>query len=428
MTTSGPDETTSACQPHGASLFPASDADGERELPRPFGAYTLLKALGRGGMGTVFLARRAGLAGAETLCVVKCLRAAHEADEEYVGRFLDEARTAVRLDHRNICRVFDVSHVGDTQYLAMELVPGRDLGTLLQRAFEQRVPLSPAVALGIVAEVLDALDYAHRLGDPVTLEPLHVVHRDISPQNVMVTFDGEVKLIDFRLAQSRMKLQQTRAGVVMGKLAYMSPEQARAERVDGRCDQYAAAVMAYELLLRERFYGAMSTREIWSVVGRGYRPPGLARMPAELRDILARALDPDVERRFPSCEAFREALLGYVARTGRLASADELARVMDDCFPNERLADERERLALARVPGAAAATVLPELDASQRTETMTAVAPPVVDDDEGSATVLVAPAPSDVSARRSPLWLVAAALGLTAAALAITWLLSQKAG
>jgi serine/threonine protein kinase len=430
-------------RPHSApSLFPDSDADdAARALPRAFGAYTLLKALGQGGMGQVFLARRAALAGAEKLCVVKLrrepqgLRDQHEDDDESVTRFLDEARTAVRLDHRNICRVFDVSRVGDEQYLAMELVPGRDLGTLLQRAYERRVPLPPSVTLHVVCEVLDALDYAHRLTDNVTLEPLNVVHRDISPQNVMVTFDGEVKLIDFGLAQSRIKVQQTRTGIVMGKLAYMSPEQARADPVDGRCDQYAVAVMAYELFLRERFYGTLSLSEIWKIVGRGHRPTGLSRMPAELRDVLARALDPDPERRFPTCEAFREALLGYAARARSLASSSDLEQFMQQCFPGERQQDERERLDLVRSQGAVSTTAkLPELEAWQRTETMAVAAPPPAGEREESATVPVAvvrppaaasPHPSETSEpstaphRRTRVWFAGGVTALLVVALAL---------
>ncbi len=345
--------------------------DQERALPRPLGAYTLLKQLGRGGMGEVFLARRAGFAGAEKLCVVKCLRGVHEDDPEYIARFLDEARTVVRLDHRNICRTFDVATTDDVHYFAMELVHGRDLRTLQMRAVEAGGSLPPAVSLVIIGEVLDALDYAHHVEDLITLEPLNIVHRDISPQNVMVTFDGEVKLIDFGLARSRMKLQQTQAGVVMGKVAYMAPEQARADGVDARCDLYAAGVMAYELLAGERFYGALSTQEIWRLVGRGHRPAGLDRLPVELRAILERALAPEPARRYPSCEAFREALLGYAARAGLLASSSDLSAVMAAGFATERDVDVLERRQFAK--SLEGAPVGAELAAWEGTESLVAV-------------------------------------------------------
>lgn len=200
-------------------------------FPRPFGDYSLLHRLGRGGMGDVFLARAAGFLGIQKVCVLKTVRADMTRDAEYVARFIDEARIVVQLSQRNICPVFDMGKVGESYYLAMEHVAGRDLTTVLRRAAERARSVAPDVALYLVSEILDALDYAHRLTDPSSGAPLHLVHRDVSPHNIMVSYEGEAKLIDFGLAASTLKLEQTESGIVLGKLSYMAPEQARADQI-----------------------------------------------------------------------------------------------------------------------------------------------------------------------------------------------------
>ncbi len=228
------------------------EASQREPLPRAFGPYS---SMARGGMGEVFLARSGG-AGLETLqkhCVVKTLRPHLTDDREYVTRFLDESRVVVQLSHRNLCQVFDVGLVGERYYLAMELIAGQDLRTLA----DATGPMPPALAIYIVGEVLEALDYAHRLTD-VRGVPLRLVHRDVSPQNTMVSYEGEVKLIDFGLVQSAVKVEKTSPQTVMGKLAYMSPEQLRGEPASPGIDLYAAAIVLCELLLGARFYGALS--------------------------------------------------------------------------------------------------------------------------------------------------------------------------
>jgi serine/threonine protein kinase len=324
------------------------DSLGSREsgeYPRPFGNYLLLTSLARGGMGEVFLAKSGGIAGIEKHCVVKTLRGNYTMDREYVTRFIDEARVVVQLHHRNICQIYDVGRVGKQYYLAMEYIVGRDLRTIMQRAKDLSRPFARALVLHILAEMLEALDYAHRISDPITGEALRVVHRDVSPQNVMLNFEGEVKLIDFGLAQSAKKVEKTQPHVVMGKMAYMSPEQARGDPVDGRADQFAAAVLCYELLTGERYYEGLSFDQIWSMAGRGGHEPRLWNtLDATLREILGRALKPHATERYATCADFKDDLVTYQVKTGQLALSRDTRSFLSELFGDEAQA-HRDMLA-----------------------------------------------------------------------------------
>ena len=243
-----------------AKVQVAASEDG---FPRAFGNYVLLTNFAKGGMGEVYLAKTGGIEGVDRLCVLKKLRPDVGHEDEYVRRFMDEARIVVQLSHANIAHVFDAGQVGNETYLAMEYIPGATLRDIFARVTKLGLKVDPAVFIWIMCDILDALDYAHALKHPMTGKLLNVVHRDISPQNVMVSFDGATKLIDFGLAASDLKEEQTESQVVMGKVAYMSPEQARGEPVTASCDQFAAAVCLYELLVGQRFYGSYTTCQIW---------------------------------------------------------------------------------------------------------------------------------------------------------------------
>jgi serine/threonine protein kinase len=316
------------------------------DLPRPFGSYLLLQNFARGGMGDVYLAKSGGIAGLERVCVLKKLRSELTRDREYVTRFIDEARVVVTLNHANICNVFDVGRVESEYYLAMEYVSGRDVRAFQERCRKLEVMPPPLAALYITCEVLEALDYAHRRHHPVTQEPLHLVHRDISPQNVLVSYEGEVKLIDFGLAASRLKVERTQPNVVMGKMAYMPPEQARGDPIDSRADLFACGVLAYELLTNERYYEGMSATDIWQVAGRGgFMPRAWGSIEPALTTILAKALHPEPRRRFATCGDFRDALHGYMRERLPGNAARIVRQLMEQLF-EEELA--RERAALAR--------------------------------------------------------------------------------
>jgi serine/threonine protein kinase len=314
-------------------------------FPRQFGSYLLLMELGHGGMGQVFLAKKGQMLGIDRYCVIKTLHAEHSDKSEYLGRFLDEARLAVNLNHRNICAVTDVGMSGDTLYMAMDLIVGRDLKTVQERLVERDRRIPEAVALFLVREMLEALDYAHRLTHPVTGEPFQLVHRDVSPANVMLSFEGEVKLIDFGLASSKMKTEHTKGDYVMGKLAYMSPEQAANLAIDARTDMYAAAIVAYELLAGERFYEGLIPEAIWRRAGTGeHEPARMESFDPPLKNILRTALNVNPARRYPTCAGFRNAIDDYRMERSLVARSEEVRAFMQSLFP-EGMRAHRDQLA-----------------------------------------------------------------------------------
>ena len=312
-------------------------------LPRPWGRYMLLHELAQGGMGSIFIAKYAGSAGFERYCVIKTLRRQFTEDADAVARFLDEARVVAQLQHANICSVFDVGQVDGRYYLAMDYIAGFDAHALQKRCQQVGAPLPPGILFYIIGETLDALDYAHRLLSPATGTPLGIVHRDISPNNVMVSFEGEVKLIDFGMALSSLKNQRTEPTLLVGKVAYMAPEQATGDPVDARADQFAAAVVLYELLTGEDFYAGLDNKQaIWTRAALGdHRPPSYLRLDPALRVILDRALARDRNARFPSCDDLRQALDAYAWGGGWRGSKAELRKLMAERFSLEMTTQRR---------------------------------------------------------------------------------------
>ena len=306
----------------------------EFNYPRAFGRYVLIDHLGRGGMGSVHLAKQSELEGIERYCVLKTLRAGSTRAPEQVARFLDEARVMVQLNHRNICRVFDVGEVGDELYLAMDLVSGCDLRELLHRCRSEGVRLPLAMVCFVVRELCAALDYAHNLSHAVTGERLDLVHRDVSPANVMLSFDGDVQLIDFGLAASSLKQHQTRQGEVLGKLAYMSPEQLRGEPVGAPADLYAAGIIAYELLSARPFFEGTPLDDLWAGLSKNKAPlPDWETVPEGLRTVVREATSQKLSRRLKTVGLLRDAVVEFERARGLNANANDLKVFLADLFP-----------------------------------------------------------------------------------------------
>src|SRR5262245_27446195 len=254
--------TNPAADPRRGGVSPAG-------FPRQFDSYVLLKPLARGGMGQLYLAL-AGTPGLEKLCVVKQVAPEIVAPEN-ARRFRDEAMVALRLSHGNLVSVFDAGLQGDRIFLAMDYVDGRDLHHVWNRCAEVRTPFPVDIAVYVVKELCRGLGYAH------AFEDLHLVHRDVSPGNVLLSFSGEVKLTDFGLATSTLKIERTAPGIIYGKISYLAPEQARREALDGRTDIYAAGILLWEMLTGRQLFpvgrpGVASADENSDALQRGRSP------------------------------------------------------------------------------------------------------------------------------------------------------------
>ncbi len=320
------------------------------QLPQVFGRYLLVQRLSRGGMGEIFLARH-GLSGFEKLVVIKKVLPHLAEDEQFISRFVDEAQVAIKLQHAHIAQVFEVGRVDDEYFLALEYVEGRDvrrtLGVLTERG--QRLPVD--LALLIARDVASGLSYAHRRTDE-TGNSLELVHCDISPPNIMVSFEGETKIIDFGIAKSVMRATATDPRMGFGKFGYMAPEQLiRGGSVDFRTDIYANGVILYELLTGQRMYDVSDTpdyRALARQVAKGQHPlpshvdPALA----PYDELMSVALRPDPDDRYQTAAEFRDAIQHALVAVNPTASPEYLGHFMRDLFAGE-LDEMRQVLARA---------------------------------------------------------------------------------
>jgi len=264
------------------------------------GRYRLVGLLATGGMAEVYLALSGELSGFRTLVVVKRILPHLSSNTEFVDMFFDEARIAARLDHPNIARIIEVGHEGNEYFLAMEVVQGRSLSALLRRARRhQHSPLSHAQSAYIVAQAAKGLGYAHELTDAYG-NPMNVVHRDVSPQNILVSFGGAVKVIDFGVARAYGRVTETVPGGLKGKIQYMSPEQIRAKAIDCRSDVYALGIVLWEALCGRRLYHRATEMEtMQAIVDEPITPPSMiVPTSARLERIVMQALEKDPANRF----------------------------------------------------------------------------------------------------------------------------------
>lgn len=392
-------------------------------FPRSFGPYVLVAELGRDERGEVYLAWSGQLADIAKLCVIKTLRPGVGDGEALHRRFLEEARILVSLGHANLCSVYDVGRVDETSYIAMEYVGRRTLRDVQERALELGVRLPSDVALWLVSCVLEGLEHAHSARDPISGEPLHIVHRAVSPRNVIVRHDGGVKLMDFGLARSSLVEERTQADLAAGRVTYMAPEQVRSEPLDGRADQFAAAVLLYELVMGERFYEGMREYRVWSLAASGtYRPRRWDAVPPELRTLLDVALAGDASQRFPSCEVFLEEL-SAVLGAARVSAERRFKDVMKELFPQ---GEEEERAFLQSLPARSAVRGLvresstppekappPSASPSPSSPLPSSSSSPPPRDEENTAALV-----ARVKPRRWPLFAAAGLVGLLLVAIA----------
>jgi eukaryotic-like serine/threonine-protein kinase len=322
-------------------------------LPRAFGQYVLFDRIGRGGMAEIYLARQRMQLGGARLCVVKQILPAIAGDSRFSEMLIHEAKLAARLNHANVVQVLDLGREEDRLFIAMEYVEGFDMSSLLSRCSRAKVALPFELALHVVREALRGLDYAHRrTGDDGA--PLGIVHRDVSPSNLLLSFDGEVKVCDFGIAHANDVAAAAGSAAheideaLRGKAGYMSPEHARGEAVDARADVFAAGIILWELLAGRRMYktGGDGAASLLDQARRAKVPvlPSLA-LPEEegLRAVVAKALAVDRDARYASAPAMLRDLDDYVARAKLRTSALQLGEWLTTTFGAEIISRRRGR-------------------------------------------------------------------------------------
>jgi eukaryotic-like serine/threonine-protein kinase len=304
------------------------------------GKYLLLERINQGGMAYVYLAKTFGWGGSDQVFALKCVRPEFEEDP-VVAMFIDEAKLSVQLQHANIAKTYELGRIEATYFIAMEHVLGRDLRAVIDRARAKGGGIPVGLVLLIIAHVLDGLDYAHRKTDLKGV-PLHIVHRDISPQNVLLSYAGEVKLIDFGIAKAASHSAQSQAGVLRGKYGYMSPEQVRALTVDARSDLFAAGVLFFEMLTLTRLFPGTSDFSILEKVryAEAYPPslvvPGI---PEELEQIVLKALAREPGDRYASASDMHDAVVQVMLKHYGHPTPRDLGAWMQSLFEEERRAD-----------------------------------------------------------------------------------------
>jgi len=340
--------------------------------PIKFGNYLLLERIAVGGMAEVFVAKAFGVEGFERLLAIKKILPTMGEDAEFIHMFVDEARIAVQLSHANIVQVLELGKHDENLYIAMEYISGRDLRQLIERfrKREQSVPVPQACL--IVAEVCEALDYAHRKRDAQG-RPLGIVHRDVSPQNVLVSFEGEVKLIDFGIAKAESRLQKTQSGILKGKFSYMSPEQVKGQPIDGRSDVFACGILLWELVCGEKLFTGESDFAILEKVRRGAVPEPRSRNPAcpeELQRVILKALAPDPTQRYQSASDLHDQLAPFAVAGNAAFGSRQLAEWLREEFRVDFDKEQRRlRAWLAAGPPPPRRTELPPVIVSELAHT-----------------------------------------------------------
>jgi hypothetical protein len=322
-------------------------ADGERSLVKAqrFGRYVLLDKVASGGMAEVWRAKIMGEGGFQRLIAIKKILSHVSEDPEFISMFTDEANITVQLQHPNIGQVYEFSKLEDIYYIAMEYISGKDVKSLWSHMRQRKGVIPPKLSCLIVQKMAEGLSYAHNKKDNFG-NSLGIVHRDVSPQNVLISWDGEVRVIDFGIAKADDKQSRTRAGTLKGKFAYMSPEQIRGLRLDGRADTFALGVVLYELLTGERGFSAESEFSLLEKVRNvEIKPPTMVNrdIPPDLERIVFKALAKDRDDRYQDAADLAEDLQRFLLAEGKAPKAAELGEFLRQNFTVEY---DKERLRL----------------------------------------------------------------------------------
>jgi serine/threonine protein kinase len=374
-----------------------------------FGNYYLLEKVAVGGMAELFKARQRGVHDFEKIVAIKRILPHLSDNDEFVRMFIDEAKLAAQLTHPNIVQIFDLGKAMGFYYIAMEYVDGRDLRSLLRKVREYRLPVPEPIAAAVTMKVASALDYAHRKRG-INDRELKLVHRDISPQNILISYEGAVKLVDFGIAKAATKSTQTMAGALKGKLLYMSPEQALGQALDGRSDIYSLGLVLFELLTGERCFQADSELGVLEKVRMGKVldirtvNPGVS---LEMAALVSKALYRDVEHRYVSARFLERDLKNFLVRNHNEPTEHDVAEYVNTVLKGSR--NDLESLLAHRYPPVAPAPTV----ASQVTPMQGPPARPAAQAPKPEPMPL--PPPAQEAMAQQPLWIIPVLIAVVAA-------------
>jgi serine/threonine-protein kinase len=306
--------------------------------------YRVIRKIDAGGMAEVFQGVAEGLRGFAKKVAIKRVLPHLAQNAKFLAMFLDEARLSLRMNHANVVQVFDIGRSGGTYFIVMEFVDGTDLKKIMERMRERRARLPTAQAIYIMTEVCKGLSYAHDLTD-IDGHNLGIVHRDVSPPNVLISKQGEVKIVDFGLAKATSQLEHTDPGVVKGKFAYLSPESAWGKEVDSRADVFACGIILFELLTGRRLFLGESDVDTVELVRRAQVPqmqPDNPEIKPALEQIVRRSLAPDPRKRYQRCDEMAEDLASYLFEHGMKVTGFDLRRMVTTIAAEEE-DEERAR-------------------------------------------------------------------------------------
>ena len=308
--------------------------------PIRFGKYLILDKIATGGMAELFRAKITSVEGFEKLVAIKKILPNLTQDSNLINMFIDEAKLAAMLTHQNIVQIYDLGSMEGAYFIAMEYIQGKDLSVLSNKSKEKGLPLPLEYALYITSRICSGLDYSHNLKD-FQGNPLKLIHRDISPQNILVTYEGEVKIVDFGIAKAARKTADTREGLIKGKVAYMSPEQAAGKTIDHRSDIFSAGILLYEMITGVRMFDGADLNVLDKVRNADFQKAEtiVSELPAEVSEILRRALARAPSRRYKSCVAMLADLEECLSSFAVRPRAEGLSHYMKALFAEEIAAE-----------------------------------------------------------------------------------------
>jgi serine/threonine protein kinase len=311
--------------------------------PKRFGKYILLEQIAVGGMAKLYSAKITGVEGFEKLIAIKTILPHFAEEKELVSSFIDEAKLAALLNHQNIVQIYDFGAMENSYYISMEYLFGKDLRIIANKSKEKGGQFSLGDALYIISRICSGLEYAHTLKD-FQGKPLNIIHRDISPQNVIITYEGDVKIVDFGIAKAASQSSVTQHGMIKGKVSYMSPEQAAGKSIDHRSDIFSTGILLYELITGRRMFTGESTMQILAKVREVQFAPAeeyISDLPQKLSWILKKALAKEPANRYQSCGEMFADLEECLVELSLRSSTTGLSQYMKSLF-EEEIAAEHE--------------------------------------------------------------------------------------